>query len=100
MKITAAKLIKNGACADGVNKYFADRKSQDVKTLFKHAMDNKDYDSIRYGLAFAMTHKQRIKWAIYCAEQGIQNYESKYPDDPRPLLCDKSSESISKKSIG
>ena len=80
MKITAAKLIKNGACSDGVRKYLADNKSHDVKSLFKQAMDGGDYDNIRYGLAFAMTKMQRVKWAIYCAEQVIKNYEDKYPD--------------------
>ena len=82
MRITEAKMIKLGACDGAWKKYFVGKKSVDVKSLLDLAIADENYSYARWGISRLMTHRQQIKWAIYCAEQVIKIYEDTYPDNP------------------
>ena len=84
MRITEAKMIKLGACDGDWKKYFIGKKSVDVKLILDAAIADENYSYAQWGLSRLMTHKQQIKWAVYCAEQVIKIYEDKYPDNPAP----------------
>jgi hypothetical protein len=43
-----------------------------------------DYYSKCRSIAAAMTHMQRVKWAVLCAESVLSIYEKNYPNDNRP----------------
>jgi hypothetical protein len=43
-----------------------------------------DYHTKCKSIANAMTHMQRVQWAVLCAESVLSIYESKYPNDNRP----------------
>ena len=84
MKVTKARLVKLGACNEAIVKYFSDKKSWEAKELLAAAIKNKDWSMARWGISRLMTHKQQIRWAIYCAEQVIKVYEDKYSGDDSP----------------
>ena len=82
MKLTIKKLEKLGACKEAREKFLL-QKETDVKKILLSLID------IRIGWANwfivrLMTHSQKIQYAIYAAEQVIDLYEKKYPDDDRP----------------
>ena len=86
MRITEKKLIEVGCCQSGVDKYFSDigRKSWDAEKLVDKCLGNDDFGDGAYAISKLMTKMQRVKWAIYCAEQVIGIYEEKYPDNDAP----------------
>ena len=86
MKITAQQLLDAGCCLNGVDKYFKylKRKQWDAKKLLHECIDQNDHTNGYTALSKLMTKNQRVKWAIYCAEQVLPIFETKYPDDKRP----------------
>lgn len=87
MKVTLQFLKKHNAC-DGIEKFkevFG--KSADLKNVINYGIRSKSQKLLRYCnwiIVRKMTYKQRIRYAIYAAEQVIKIYEEKYPDDNRP----------------
>ena len=84
MEITKKWLDKQGACADGV-KWFVESKFEGIEgiALVKKTMKKK-MDWANWLVVRLMTHDQQIRYAIFAAEQVINIYEEKYPDDKRP----------------
>jgi len=73
MKLTLEQMIDAGCC-DRAEKYFVRHKSRSAKTLLKQSIKQGYYHDARYGLAYMMTHRQRVEWAIYCAESCLPVY--------------------------
>ena len=77
MKLTLEQMIDAGCC-DRAEKYFVRHKSRSAKTLLKQSIKQGYYHDARYGLAYMMTHRQRVEWAIYCAESCLPVYENSH----------------------
>lgn len=83
MKITKKWLKSKGACADSFE-WFLEQKTEDAETLFKRALEEKRYSDINWTLVRKMNKKQHIMYAIYIAEQDIDNIEKEFPDNDIP----------------
>ena len=82
MNLTEEWRKKNKACPDGV-KWWKDQKEKDaIKIVLKLADHN--YPWANWLLVRLMTHKQKVQYAVFAAEQVIEIYEKKYPEDDRP----------------
>jgi hypothetical protein len=95
MKITIGKLRELGACRDGRNLFEGQDESDLVvvveklklKETIEHIEDKYCDNSLAWAnwiVSRMMSYTQRVKYAVYAAEQVIDIYEKKYPDDDRP----------------
>ena len=86
MRVTEKQLIDAGCCQDGTYKYFrySGRKRWDADKLLKLAIRAKDYRSAATAISKMMNRRQRVTWAIWCAERVINIYEDSHIDDSRP----------------
>lgn len=88
MKVTLRFLKKHNACYDGIIEFrtvFGN--SADLKNIVDYGIKSKNRKLLKYCnwiIVRKMTYKQRIRYAIYAAEQVIKIYEEKYLDDNRP----------------
>jgi uncharacterized protein (UPF0147 family) len=83
MKITNEWLKEQSACVDGY-KWSQGQDERELKP-FCHALISADhFDWANWVVTHAMTHGQRIQYAVFAAEQVIKIYEDVYPDDTRP----------------
>ena len=82
MNLTIKKPEKLGACS-GAREKFLSQKETDVKKIITSLLD---YNIIwaNWLIVRLMTHRQKIRYAIYAAELVIDLYEKKYPEDQRP----------------
>ena len=83
MKITKAWLKEWSACSEGVE-WFAGQKETDGLAVCKKLLTEKHWDWANWLIARILGRKGRIRYAVYAAEQVINIYEEKYPDDKRP----------------
>ena len=86
MKTVTKKFLEsNNACSSGMewvteNKLIGLPK---IKFLQKLIVAEK-LDWANWLIVRLMDHRQQVQYAIFAAEQVLQNFESKYPDDNRP----------------
>ena len=83
-KLTVKFLEQHSACTDGL-KYAVDNligKPADKVILNLIKIGHTEWAN--WYIVRIMTHKQRIMYAIFAAEQVISNYEKAYPGDDRP----------------
>ena len=85
MKIDMKWLDDNGACSESKQEW-TDKKMKPVEgvTLIKKLMKADKFQWANWLIVRLMTHEQKIQYAIFAAEQVIEIYEKKYPDDKRP----------------
>src|SRR3990167_1391554 len=83
MKISEEWLKKNNACSDGV-KWFLDQEETDAAKVALKLLKAGNFDWSNWLLTHVMTHRQKIQYAVFSAEQVIEIYEKKYPEDQRP----------------
>jgi hypothetical protein len=88
MKITLKWLEKKDACDSGKEAFSAQKERDGVKIIKKLIMiKDKNGDSLNWAnwlITHMMRNKQQIRYTIFAAEQAIDIYEKKYPDDKRP----------------
>ncbi len=83
MELMRDFLTTNCACTEGVEWFDAQSESDVVKVLRK--LDKEGHtDWANWLIVRKMTKKQCILFAIFAAEQVIDIYEKKYPDDNHP----------------
>jgi hypothetical protein len=86
MNMTVAKLTNLGACFEGIQ-YFKDHKfktvEQAVTEILKTNHDHKQHWS-NWLISHSLSKMDRIRYAVYAAEQVIDIFEKKYPKDKRP----------------
>jgi hypothetical protein len=84
-RIDTEYLRSIGACRDAVTE-FEQREADRLTTLsiLRLLIKEKRWDWFAWFAPRLMTHKQKVQWAIFCAEQVINIYEKKYPSDDRP----------------
>jgi len=83
MKITNEWLEECGACTDGKNWWAGQKEKNGIKVCRK-LLKLEKYNWFQWLVIRLMTHEQKVAWAIFCAEQVIEIYEKKYPEDQRP----------------
>jgi hypothetical protein len=84
-KITVKFLEKIGASEDVVE-YAKETgiESMGVVETIKHLIKEDKLDWANWLIVRTMKYKQYVSYAVYAAEQVIDIYEKKYPDDDRP----------------
>jgi len=84
MKLTLKKLEKFDACIEGVE-WYKDQGIEDFQEICNRLLKS-DYvkDYLIWILPRMMNKKQRVKWAVFCAELVIDNFEKEFPNDDRP----------------
>jgi len=86
MKITKEFLKEENACRSGYEWWLSNCEglsNQDqIKKLAEHRNDWANWLLVR-----VLPYKQRIMYAVFAAEQVIDIYEKKYPDNKKPRLA-------------
>ena len=85
MNIIQQQLKDWSACTDGYEWAcgILKDKPMDVKEFLKITADHR-LDWANWVIVRVMTYDQYVSYAVYAAEQVIDIYEKKYPDDKRP----------------
>ena len=90
MKLTKKWLNEKNACSYGME-WFLNQNETDstnvIKNLLSDEVAQKQTQSIDWAnwlIVRVMTHTQYIAYAIFAAEQVIDIFEKKYPDNRRP----------------
>ena len=88
MKITQKQLKDWSACADGYKWAcgILKDKPMEFKKFLKITADHR-LDWANWVIVRVMTYDQYVSYAVYAAEQVIDIYENKYPNDKRPRLA-------------
>jgi hypothetical protein len=68
MKLTKQKLIKLNACSKSIER-FEKEKITDLFEIIKILKKEKRYDWANWILTRVMKYKQRVKYAVFAAEQ-------------------------------
>ena len=84
--ITKEWLHEKRACAEGYDWFIRQRARDEVKVL-EHLIAEEKNDWANWLIVRRMERTQYIQYAIFAAEQVIENYEKQYPDDNRPRLA-------------
>ena len=98
MKLITLRYLKSiSACSEAVevfkNKY---PKGASADAVFKALIPEK-LDWANWLIARILDRKNRIRYAIYAAEQVLEIFEKKYPDDKRPRLAIEAARAVVKK---
>ena len=83
MKITNEWLEEKRACSQGVEWFKAQKKTDAFKVLNALIKEGK-LDWANWTIVRVMTRPQYLAYAIYAAEQVIDIYEKKYPNNDKP----------------
>ena len=85
MEITEKFLrIDNHVCDEGYKWWLYNEKPTDVIATAKKLNSEEHNDWANWLIVRFMSNEQKVQYAIYAAEQVIDIYEKKYPDDDRP----------------
>jgi len=76
-------LRKKRACSSGID-FCRDQNTEDLRELFEAFIKHERYDYATWVFRRFMNKKQVVKYAVFAAEQVIEIYEKKYPEDDRP----------------
>jgi hypothetical protein len=83
MKITLSFLKSKGACQEGVDWFLAQKEKELIPILRKLEKENR-WPWANWLIVRCMNYKQYVSYAVFAAEQVINIYEKKYPEDKRP----------------
>ena len=83
MKITKEWLKERSACSEGVEWFLAQKETDAVKVL-KKLIDEDKWIWANWTICRIFDYKQKVQYAVFAAEQVIDLFEQKYPDDKRP----------------
>ena len=84
MQITKEWLQEKKACKEGI-KWFAAQVENDGVKIVKKLMKENQLQWANWLIVRIMEYKQQyVSYAIYAAEQVIDNFEKEYPNDKRP----------------
>ena len=83
MKITIEQLNELDACKEGVDWFQTQNETDHEAIILKLMADNK-FNWANWLIVRLMTHKQKVQYAVFAAEQVIDIFERKYPQDKRP----------------
>ena len=83
MKITKKWLDEKRACSEGVA-WWLKNKQSDPKKLLNLLIKKDRVDWANWLIVRGLDYKGYVSYAVFAAEQGIEIYEEKHPDDKRP----------------
>ena len=83
-KLTEKWLKDNNACKEAVAQWGNEGCEPDLIKVLNRCVKLKKYDWGNWLIVRHMTYKQYVSYAVYAAEQVIDIFETKYPDDKRP----------------
>ena len=83
MKITKDWLEEKQACSESVA-WFNAQKETDAGKIIEKLAESDHWEWANWTIVRVMTRPQYLAYVIYAAEQVIDIYEKKYPDDRRP----------------
>ena len=81
--LTIDWLKENRVCVEAIN-WFEKQNCTDVEKLFELGKKAEKYDWINWCLVRLLNRKNRIRYAIFAAEQVLHIFEKQYPEDQRP----------------
>ena len=84
-EITLDWLKNNHACEESLRAFSKETDHDVFVTLERLKEKNGEWGN--WLIVRLMTHEQKVKYAIFAAEQVIEIYEKKYPDEKRPHLA-------------
>ena len=84
MKITKKWMKDHNACRDAVAAWEERGSENDPIKIIGLAMDMNRFDWANWLIVRVITYKQYVSYAVFAAEQVIEIYEKKYPNDKRP----------------
>ena len=84
MKITLEWLKEKNACSEAVQAWQEKGCEPDPIKIISLAMEMNRFDWANWLIVRVMSYKQYVSYAVFAAEQVIDIYEKKYPDDKRP----------------
>ena len=84
MKLTKAWMKKNNACQEAFDAWMKEGCEPDVVKVLNRCMELGRFDWANWLIVRHMTYKQYVSYAVFAAEQVIEIYEKKCPDDDRP----------------
>jgi hypothetical protein len=83
MKVTKRWLENRDACSEAVDA-FCSQKERELIPLLRKMIRADKLDWANWLIVRKMNRRQLVRYAVYAAEQVIDNYEKEYPDDDRP----------------
>ena len=83
MKITKEWLHEQSACISGM-KWFLEQKETDAVKVIEKLISEEKLQWANWTICRVFNYKQRVQYAVYAAEQVIDIFEKKYPEDKRP----------------
>jgi len=83
MKINKEWLKEKSVCSEGV-KWFKARKFKTDSQVIGDLMADDKLEWANWVIARIMKRKQYLSYTIFAAEQVLELFEKKYPDDKRP----------------
>jgi hypothetical protein len=84
-KITDKWIAEKSPCTDALQWW--DKKERDPITILKKLIKAEKYDWANWFIVRIMTKYDYVSYAVFAAEQVIDIFEKKYPDDNRPRLA-------------
>lgn len=85
IKITEKWLKEHGACSSGMEFVLeAGFIGLPADRFVENLMEAEQFDYANWLLSRALSGVNKVKYAIFCAEQVLGIYEKKYPNDTRP----------------
>ena len=76
-------LRKNKACPDAIT-WFTNQNETNLSRIVDSLLTYNHFDWANWVIARLLNKKQKIEYAVFSAEQVIDIFEKKYPDDKRP----------------
>ena len=83
MNISKDWLLEHRACTKGINWFTAQTETDGLATV-KKLMAEKKLEWANWLIVRLMAYKQYVSYGVYAAEQVVDIYEKKYPDDGAP----------------
>ena len=83
MKITNEWLRNHEACTSGYE-WSLKQEERELKPFLDALVKSEHWNWANWVIVRCMNKRQKVQYAIFAAEQVINIYEKKYPDDKRP----------------
>ena len=82
-EITNDFLTHTGACDDGIA-WWRKEQNHETFTILNRLIETHNLNWANWLIVRVMERKQKNKYAVFAAQQVLDIYEKKYPDDLRP----------------
>ena len=96
MNLTKAWIKKHSPCTEGIDWLNNQEEKKGIDVVKKLIAENR-LDWANWLVVRLLNRQQRIAYAIFAAEQVIQLFETKYPNDKRPRLAIEATKTVLKK---